>query len=621
MVFFDKVHTRPYESFLAKLDLQSVSVESFGSRVVFTLREMTVGPFRGVLQFVLYDGSPLVHMQAVVQTQQDLVAVLYDAGLAGNEAGWTAWQWIDTAGQTQRLPHDAQLTDRPISVRHRLLVAETTHGSVAVLPPPHQFFSPRDWTDNLQTVWLGRGHRGLSDQFGFGVRQHEEGGGNFVPWTNAPPGTDQRLGVFFLLSVGRAGDAVAQALKLTRGDRFANVPGHVTLTSHYHMAIAMAAMQQRAQGIDPLPVPDFVQMFKDMNVQMVHLGEFHGDGHQRGTAAERLPELQSMFDECRRLSDQELLLIPGEEVNTFLGLDLEGKHPGHWMSLFPRPVYWLMQRAPDEPFVEPHPQYGRVYRVGSTEDMQQLIDAEQALVWAAHPRIKASSWTPDIFRQEPFYLADSFLGGAWKAMPADLSELRLGTRVLDLLDDMSNWSVEAPRGEGVPGELRSRKYVLGEVDVFKLNPTHELYGHMNINYLRMDRIPQFDEGWPGVLHALRAGAFWVTTGEVLLHAFDVNGVSSGGTVALPEDGRLSLGFDAEWTFPLRFAIVSSGDGRRVFHDIIDLTQTGAFGRQEFRETIDLRGRHWVRLEVWDVASNGAFTQPVWIETSATAAPP
>ena len=28
---------------------------------------------------------------------------------------------------------------------------------------------------------------------------------------------------------------------------------------------------------------------------------------------------------------------------------------------------------------------------------------------------------------------------------------------------------------------------------------------------------------------------------------------------------------------------------------------------------DLRGRKWVRFEVWDVAVNGAFTQPVWLE--------
>jgi hypothetical protein len=27
----------------------------------------------------------------------------------------------------------------------------------------------------------------------------------------------------------------------------------------------------------------------------------------------------------------------------------------------------------------------------------------------------------------------------------------------------------------------------------------------------------------------------------------------------------------------------------------------------------LEGARWVRLEVWDIAANGAFSQPVWIE--------
>ena len=60
-------------------------------------------------------------------------------------------------------------------------------------------------------------------------------------------------------------------------------------------------------------------MFKDMGVSMVHLAEFHGDGHPQDPGPLRLPELQAMFDECRRLSDRELLLIPGEEANVYLG--------------------------------------------------------------------------------------------------------------------------------------------------------------------------------------------------------------------------------------------------------------------------------------------------------------
>ena len=32
-------------------------------------------------------------------------------------------------------------------------------------------------------------------------------------------------------------------------------------------------------------------------------------------------------------------------------------------------------------------------------------------------------------------------------------------------------------------------------------------------------------------------------------------------------------------------------------------------------TPDLTGRTWVRLEAWDIAGNGAFTQPVWLGPS------
>ena len=112
--------------------------------------------------------------------------------------------------------------------------------------------------------------------------------------------------------------------------------------------------------------------------------------------------------------------------------------------------------------------------------MLRLLEVENGLAWTAHARIKASSWTPDIYRKEDFFLSDHWLGAAWKAMPADLSHDRLGRRVLDLLDDMANWG--------------NRKYVLGEVDVFKLDHTHELYGHMNINYVRLDRTPSYERG-------------------------------------------------------------------------------------------------------------------------------
>jgi hypothetical protein len=257
-----------------------------------------------------------------------------------------------------------------------------------------------------------------------------------------------------------------------------------------------------------------------------------------------------------------------------------------------------MKRAADEPFSEDRPPYGKVYHVGGRADMIRLIKEERALVWAAHPRIKASSWTPDIFRHEDFFVADSWLGGAWKAMPGDLSRERLGERVLNLLDDMSNWG--------------HKKYVLGEVDVFKINRTHELYGHMNVNYVKLDRVPRFDEGWQPLLDALRDGKFFVTTGEILLPKFTIDSKPSGEEVYLFKPEAADVQFDVSWTFPLSFAELVSGDGQRVYRQRLELGPTGPHAQSSERITADLRGRRWARLEVWDIAANGAFTQPVWL---------
>jgi hypothetical protein len=335
-----------------------------------------------------------------------------------------------------------------------------------------------------------------------------------------------------------------------------------------------------------------------MGVRMVHLAEFHGDGHPLDPGPLRVPELETMVAECRRLSDDELLLMPGEEANVYLGMNEPGKHPGHWLYLFPKPVYWVMRRSPGEPFAEDHPRFGTLYHVGNRDEMLELIKREHGLSWTAHARIKASAWTPDIYRNEDFYLADTWLGAAWKAMPADLSRPRLGDRVLDLFSDMDNWG--------------QKKYVVGEVDVFKLDHTHELYGHMNVNYVRLDRLPKFDEGWQPLLDALRGGRFFVTTGEVLPREFTVGGKVSGETLSLAEGDRPEVRATLEWTFPLRFAELVSGDGKSVVRDRVDLSDTEPFGHRALTLKPDLAGRTWVRLEAWDVAGNGAFTQPVWL---------
>jgi hypothetical protein len=146
-----------------------------------------------------------------------------------------------------------------------------------------------------------------------------------------------------------------------------------------------------------------------------------------------------------------------------------------------------------------------------------------------------------------------------------------------------------------------------------VQPDYELYGHMNINYIKLDRLPRFDDGWQPVLDALRHGRFFVSTGEVLLPEFRAAGRESGQTLRMSGGTTVEVTARLEWTFPPAFAEVVWGDGNRVRRQRVDLGDGEGFSGKVLRVPVDLRGAKWVRLEAWDVAANGAFSQPVWVE--------
>jgi hypothetical protein len=596
--FFDNTPKRPYETFLLALGKRRVQTTNHGTRTTISLAEVSGGGFRGDVRFTFYRNSPLLHVETVVTTQDDWRAIICDAGMESPAPSWGSMSWNDTSGNLRSVKYANQVAAETLAVAGRTIVASSGAGSLAVFPSPHQFFYPQDEAYNLQFVWHGWNYRELATGCGFGIRQSDIGDRRFVPWFNAPPGTEQRLGVFYLLTRGDAKEALDAVARYTHGDRFKKLPGHVTFTSHYHVEHSKRFMdaqkQQQTNGIPRgLETPGFVKTFKARGADIVHLAEFHYKDGSRTPEPDRLRELKLMHDECRRLSDDKLLLLPGEEPNVQLG--------GHWISFFPKPVYWTLSRPTDKPFVEEIEGYGKVYRVGSPADVLRLFEAERGLMWTAHPRIKSSFKFPDQYKDTEFFKSDRFLGAAWKGMPADLSRPTLGWRVLDLLDDMSNWG--------------AKKHTPGEVDTFRMEPDFETYGHMNINYLRLAKLPRYDDSWQPVLDALRGGEFFTTTGEVLIPEFNVDGKRSGQTLALASDGKATLEADLEWTFPLAFAEVISGDGQKVFRRRIDLSDMESFGTHKLRLSVDLKDRKWVRFETWDIAANGAFTQPVWIEAS------
>jgi len=134
---------------------------------------------------------------------------------------------------------------------------------------------------------------------------------------------------------------------------------------------------------------------------------------------------------------------------------------------------------------------------------------------------------------------------------------------------------------------------------------------MNVNYLKIDKIPAYGDGWQSVLDALSGGDFFVTTGEVLIPHLSIDNFESGDTAA-PRD-QMTLEVELEWTYPLAYMEVVSGDGINVNRQRFDLSDTKEFGSRNISTSINASNAKWARIEVWDIARNGAFTQPVWIE--------
>jgi hypothetical protein len=583
MVFFDKVQTRPSQRYPVRLLPASAKVTSTATRARLVIEGLSAETFAGRYELTIFAGSPLILAEAVLSTAQNNRALLYDAGLVSPPSRVTGYTWIDPRLGPQAAPADTPGGVR--AARYRTAALEFPGGNVTVFPPPHRYLYPLDFADNFGFNWLGRHYDSSAPGDGVGVRQPPTGDNRYVPWVNAPPGTEQRLPVFYRFGPADGAAEIAAVATYTRGDRFAPLPGYKTFSSHYHVEHTMDLLtRQKAAGNDALPAdlrdPGFVRAFRAAGIDIVHLAEFHNSQTPKLATAPRLAQLRLMHAECARLSDGKFLLLPGEEPNVHLG--------GHWISFFPKPVLWVLNRPAEKPFVETNSAGETIYHVGSPADVLTLMQREHGLMWAAHARIKGTIGFPDNYRDTPFFQSPHYLGAAWKAMPADYSRDTLGWRVLDLLDDMNNWGAD--------------KRALGEVDVFKIEPHSELYGHLNVNYLKLDRLPRFADGWQPVLDVLRRGEFFVTTGEIL--AADTALIRDAG--AAP---RLTA--QLTWTLPLAFAEIVAGDGTKTFLRRIDLSDTRAFGTRAFSGLLpDDPGLRWARLAVWDIAGNGAFSQPI-----------
>jgi hypothetical protein len=564
-------------TFLQEFHPTKAAARSVGDRVEISFDGMKLGIFSGSLRYVFYPGSALVEQAAVLSTSEPDTAYYYDAGLQMTAEGdrrpggtmASTITYFDTGGKLQTITPPYGSERNPLKVRYRTVAAKTAGGSIAAFPSPHRYFFPRDYTTNMGYVWYTswRGHVGL------GIRQLPDDNSPYYPWMNAPPGTEQEMGMFLLLGGGEPAETLEQVLAYTHKDRFPHLNGFVTFAPHWHLAYTEQAM---AKGLDWQP--PFKDAMQSIGLDAAMIMDFHGDGHPSDVTGIRVHELDEYYKTCRAQSGKDFLLIPAEEANVYLG--------GHWALVFPKPVYWYMNRAPDQPFESTDAKHGTIYRVRTPEEVWTMVKREGGYVYQTHPRTKGSTGYPDKIRETSYFRDARYIGTGWKALPSDLSSPRLGERAFKILDDMNNWGLH--------------KRTIGEVDVFQVDTTHELYAHMNVNYLRMNHLPDFDH-YGALLEKMATGDGFISTGEILLPDAAINGVSN----------SLRVKTTVEYTFPLRLAEIVWGDGNQTHRETIDLQSTHEFGKRDYSWNVSAPGWTWARLAVWDVAGDGAFTNPVW----------
>jgi hypothetical protein len=584
-------------------------VRTDGARIEANFPGVSLGLFEGGLRYTVYRGTNLIRQEVIAKTEAPSVAYKFAAGLKGFTIGNdTRLVWRDIARGWQHTLFGGAVNTDPVALkaRNRVEIVETGAGSVAVFPASHKFFFAREVESNLGYNYY---RKDSETAFAVGVRQadREESfkpyGTTDAVWQrrvaqarqfeenfalyNAPPGSMQRMAVYFYLDSSDAQSVQRAVMAFTHDDVYKPLPGYQVMVSHFHFHLNEELTD--AGTIDRQP--PWIPTFKALGINIAALCDFHADSHPTDTGKIRLEEQRVYFEGSARFSDRDFLIIPGEEPDATLG--------GHYMFLFPKPVYYThapvrgpgsAQPAPEQPYVEDIAPYGRVYHTSTPEAEMRLLNEEHALMWQTHPRTKSSDGYPDAVKDRPHFLSDRFAGASFQSLPVDQSQKRLcEVRCLDLLDDMNNWA--------------GPKYLIAEGDTYTKSPEDETYPQLDVNYVKLDRVPKFSDGWMPVLDALRAGDFFVTSGEVLLHDTSIQGTG----------GKRVFVVDVDWTWPPEFVELVWGDGKTTGREIVSATSLAPFSSYRYGIRFDAAGKKWVRFAAWDSAGNGAFTQPVHLQ--------
>jgi hypothetical protein len=618
---------------------QGCEITTNGARIEVSFPGVQLGVFAGRLQYTVYKGTNLIRQEVIAKTAEPSVAYKYDAGIKGIELQpTTKIAWRDLKNSPLELGLGDMVAADAVTVKanNRVLAAAVPSGSIATFPPPHTYFWAREVDYNLGYNWYRKDSK---SSYSFGIRQAEreesvaqEGRGsedrsqNFA-LLSARPGTWQHMPVYFYASAEAAPGTIESALAFTRGDHFKALPGYQVMATHFHMGLVRRARQAGGLGAR---VPD-LEVMKAAGIKIVapidgggyvpgsagvddpkwfkwtrglgaalngDVGPTDGEEGGRGKGKASSDPFQAMatyYETARLQSNQDFVVMPNAEM---LRGDVSRALGGHSDVLVSHPTFWSQGRATGQPLVESDPKRGKIYHLGNTADMMEMAHRENMLVYIPHPRSKGSAGFPDGIKDTPHFLDSNYRGIGFRwGMGLDGSEQRLCEyRCLPLLDDMNNWVADKPTPP---------KYIQAISEVYEQGYGDDIYANNPVNYIKIDRLPPPGE-WGPIVNAMEHGEYFVTSGEVLIPSYSVEGTGNHRTIVA----------DVQWTFPLEFVEVVWGDGQHTDRQIISATGLPAFGSHRFQIPFSATGEKWVRFAAWDSAGNGAMVQPVKLAGAA-----
>src|SRR5262245_17666243 len=377
---------------VASYQSQGCELKSSGGRVEVSFPGVSMGIFAGRLQYTVFRGTNLIRQEVIAKTDQQSVAYKYDAGIKGIGIQQTSkLSWRDTANMWQDSWLEAPASETPSTVvaANRLLALENAGGSLAVFPPPHNFFWTREISYNLGYNWY---RKDTNTSFSVGIRQSEgeadpadAGRGaedrrqNFALY-NARPGTWQHMPIYLLVTSGGAQSTIESALAYTRNDHYKPMPGYWVMARHFHTSPVPRLLANHGHLSDVLP--DFelaratgVNIFEPVGGGgIVPRGETPLGPRQNAAPAEgarggrggraggeggaraggpggmnsdeaRLKGLEMYYEMARLQSRKDFLVMPNEELFGIPGASPENQFPAHNDFLKSHAVYWLPGRT------------------------------------------------------------------------------------------------------------------------------------------------------------------------------------------------------------------------------------------------------------------------------------